>query len=192
MTTELAKARGLTVDEADFNRKLSAQKERARSTAKKREGEADQIAPQHTGAHLLNAALRQVLGPAVHQAGQHLEVGKFRHDFTFDRKLNPEELQKVSDLVNDQIHADLPVKRVVTTYEKAVGAGAEAVFAEKYAKAEELSLYHVGENLEDAFSKELCAGPHVTHTGALKKFEILKEESAGAGVRRIYARAVPA
>ena len=190
LTQELAKSQGLKIDEADFEKKLGEQKERARSAAKKREGEAEQIAPQHTAAHLLNAALRTVLGPQVHQAGQHLEVDKFRHDFTFDRKLDDADLKKIESLVNEKIQENLPVKRVVTTFEEAKKLGAEAQFSEKYAQVKEISLYHVGDDPKSAFSKELCGGPHVAHTSQLGRFEIIKEESAGSGVRRIYGRAI--
>ena len=191
LTQELAKSQGLKIDEADFEKKLEEQKERARSAAKKREGETEQIAPQHTAAHLLNAALRTVLGPQVHQAGQHLEVDKFRHDFTFDRKLDDADLKKIESLVNEKIQENLPVKRVVTTFEEAKKLGAEAQFSEKYAQVKEISLYHVGDDPKSAFSKELCGGPHVAHTSQLGRFEIIKEESAGSGVRRIYGRAIP-
>jgi len=192
LTQELASSHGLDVDVKEFERKLEEQRERARAAAKKREGSKENIAPQHTAAHLLNAALKQTLGPSVRQAGQHLDEDRFRHDFTFDRKLTPEEIEEVSGLVNEKIRENLPVKRVVTTYEKAREMGAEAWFKEKYEEQQEISLYHVGGDPQSAFSKELCAGPHVTSTGKIGKFEIIKEESAGAGVRRIYGRAVPA
>ena len=191
LTQELAKTKGWEVDVKEFEKKLEEQRERARAAAKKREGEEEKIAPQHTAAHLLNAALRLSLGPQIHQAGQHLEEDKFRHDFTFDRKLTDGELKKIEFLVNEKIKENLPVKRVVTTYDKAKEAGAEAMFTEKYAQAKEITLYHVGEDLKSAFSKELCGGPHVSRTGLLGHFEIIKEESAGAGVRRIYGRALP-
>ena len=191
LTQELAKTKGWEVDVKEFEKKLEEQRERARAAAKKREGEEEKIAPQHTTAHLLNAALRLSLGPQIHQAGQHLEEDKFRHDFTFDRKLTDGELKKIEFLVNEKIKENLPVKRVVTTYDKAKEAGAEAMFTEKYAQAKEITLYHVGEDLKSAFSKELCGGPHVSRTGLLGHFEIIKEESAGAGVRRIYGRALP-
>ncbi|MEX1061509.1 MAG: alanine--tRNA ligase, partial [Patescibacteria group bacterium] len=191
LTQELAKSRGLKVNVAEFEKKLNEQKERARSAAKKREGSQDKIAPQHTAAHLLNAALKQVLGPSVRQAGQHLEEDRFRHDFTFGRKLTVEELKKVADLVKEKIKEDLPVKRVVTTYEKAKALGAEAWFKEKYDTSQEISLYHVGDSPASAFSKELCGGPHVTSTSKIGDFAIIKEESAGAGVRRIYGQALP-
>ena len=192
LTQELASSRRLEVDVKEFERKLGEQRERARSAAKKREGDKEKIAPQHTAAHLLNAALKQVLGPSVRQAGQHLEESRFRHDFTFDRKLTPEEIEKVSSLVNEKIKENLPVKRVVTTYDKAREMGAEAWFKEKYEEQQEISLYHVGGDPKSAFSKELCAGPHVASTGKIGNFEIIKEESAGAGVRRIYGKAVSA
>ncbi|MDP1710628.1 MAG: alanine--tRNA ligase [candidate division WWE3 bacterium] len=190
LTQELAKVHGFAIDVEDFEKKLEKQRGTARAAAKKRGGEEEQIAPQHTAAHLLNAALRTILGPQIHQAGQHLEIDKFRHDFTFDRKLTPEELKKIEGLVNEKIREDLPVKRVVTTFEEAKQLGAEALFGEKYAQAKEITLYHVGGDPHSAFSKELCGGPHVSRTGRVGRFEIIKEEAAGAGVRRIYARAV--
>lgn len=192
LTQELAKVRGFAIDVEDFEKKLEKQRGTARAAAKKREGEEEQIAPQHTAAHLLNAALRTILGPQIHQAGQHLEIDKFRHDFTFGRKLKETELKKIEELVNEKIREDLPVKRVVTTFEEAKQLGAEALFGEKYAQVKEITLYHVGEDPHGAFSKELCGGPHVSRTRTVGRFEIIKEEAAGAGVRRIYARALPA
>lgn len=190
LTQELAKSKEQEVDAIEFGKKLEEQRQRARSALKKREGEAQLIAPQHTAAHLLNAALRVVLGPQVHQAGQHLEVDKFRHDFTFDRKLTEDELKKIEFLVNEKIKENLPVVRVVTTLEEAKKLGAEALFEEKYKGLPEISLYHIGGDPKSAFSKELCGGPHVGKTGQLGYFEIIKEEAAGSGVRRIYGRAV--
>lgn len=193
LTQELARAKGLEVDVVAFERKLEEQRIRARAAAKKREGEAEQIAPQHTAAHLLNAALKEVLGPSVRQAGQHLEADRFRHDFTFDRKLTPEELRKVVALVNRKVKENLPVKRVIVkSIEEARKWGAEAVFEEKYRQVGEVTLYHIGDDPQSSFSKELCGGPHVSHTRQLGRFEIIKEEAAGSGVRRIYARALPA
>jgi alanyl-tRNA synthetase len=179
------------VGAVDFEKKLEQQRGRARAAAKKREGEDELIAPQHTAVHLLNAALRTVLGPQVHQAGQHVEVGKFRHDFTFDRKLTGAEIEKVGDLVNEKIKENLSVRRVITTFEEAKKFGAEAEFSEKYAQVKEISLYHVGDDPKSSFSKELCGGPHVAKTSQLGHFEIIKEESAGSGIRRIYGRAIP-
>ncbi|HEB13877.1 MAG TPA: alanine--tRNA ligase [candidate division WWE3 bacterium] len=191
LTQELAKSRGFEVDVEEFETKLEKQREKARAAAKQMEGAKEKIAPQHTSAHLLNAALKVVLGPHVRQAGQHLEAARFRHDFTFDRKVTPQELKKVENLVNEKIKEDLPVKKIATTYEKAKELGAEALFKETYVKAKDITLYHIGDVPGSSFSKELCAGPHVTHTAEIGKFEIIKEESAGSGVRRIYGRALP-
>ena len=191
LTQELTKTKNLKVDVKEFERKLEEQRERARAAAKKKEGAEEKIAPQHTAAHLLSTALKVVLGPHVRQAGQHLEADRFRHDFTFDRKLTDEEIKRVEKLVNDKIKEDLPVKKVATTYKKAKELGAEALFKEKYERAGEITLYHVGEDPKSAFSKELCGGPHVEHTAQIGKFEIIKEESAGAGVRRVYGRSLP-
>ena len=194
LTKEIAQARGLTVNEKEFERKLEEQRERARSAQKEAKAASDEeIAPQHTAAHLLNAALRTVLGPQVHQAGQHLEVGRFRHDFTFGRKLTDEELKRAEALVNKKIKEDLPVVKAEVSLEEAKKLGAEAVFTEKYQGLEKVTLYHVGDPLTGSgqvFSKELCAGPHVAQTSELGRFEIIKEEAAGAGIRRIYARAI--
>lgn len=190
LTKEIVQARGLTVNEKDFERKLEEQRERARAAMKKREAVDEEIAPQHTAAHLLNAALKTVLGPQVRQAGQHLEAERFRHDFTFGRKLTEGELEKVEALVNEKIKEDLPVVKVETAYEEAKKLGAEAVFTEKYKELERVTLYHVGDDPKSAFSKELCAGPHVKKTSELGRFEIIKEEATGAGVRRIYGRAI--
>jgi len=194
LTREIARNRGLKIDEKDFERRLEEQRERARAAQKVRKVSDELVAPQHTAAHLLNAALKAVLGPQVRQAGQHLSADKFRHDFTFGRKLTDKELREVEALVNEKIRADLRVVKVATTYEDAVKAGAEAVFTEKYKQAGQLTMYCIGTGggPEGAFSKELCGGPHVARTGMLGRFEIIKEEAAGAGVRRIYGRAVPA
>ncbi|NIT03791.1 alanine--tRNA ligase [Candidatus Saccharibacteria bacterium] len=192
LTQELARKRNLTVDVSEFEKKLEEQRKRARAAIKKREGEDELIAPQHTAAHLLNAALKQVLGPRVRQAGQHLETERFRHDFTFNRKLTGKEIKEVERLVNQKIKENIPVKRVVTTYKGAKELGAEALFTQKYEQAKEITLYHIGDKPDSSFSKELCGGPHVKETGRVGKFEIIKEESAGAGVRRIYGRALPA
>ncbi|GMR19203.1 MAG: alanine--tRNA ligase [Patescibacteria group bacterium] len=191
LTQELARTKRLSVDVDAFEKKLEEQRRRARAAAKKRVGEKELIAPQHSAAHLLNAALKVVLGPHVRQAGQHLEADRFRHDFTFDRKLTDEELKKVGDLVNKKIKENLPIMKVATSYEEAQKMGAEALFKKRYQQVGQVTLYHIGDDPESSFSKELCGGPHVKGTARIGKFEIIKEESAGSGVRRIYARAQP-
>ncbi len=190
LTRELARSRGLEVDEKTFERKLEEQRERARAAQKEGTAAKELIAPQHTAAHLLNAALKAVLGLQVRQAGQHLEAGKFRHDFTFGRKLTDGELKKVEALVNRWIRDDLPVIKEAVTLEEAKERGAEAVFVEKYKEVDNLTMYCIGDSKGKSCSMELCAGPHAARTSELGHFEIIREEAAGAGVRRIYGRAV--
>jgi alanyl-tRNA synthetase len=137
----------------------------------------------HTATHLLNAALRQVLGPEVKQAGSDITSSRARFDFSFSRKLTPEELKKVEDLVNQKIKENLPVNFVEMKKEEAEKTGALFFFKGKY--PEKVKVYYIGESLENAWSKEFCGGPHVKNTGEIGGFKITKEESAGAGIRRI-------
>ena len=182
LTVEIAKERGFEVDVVGFEKEMEKQKERARSAAKFTEYKPEEIAPLHTATHLLNQALREVLGPDVHQAGQGLTPERLRFDFTFDRKLTDEEIKEIEKIVNVWIKKDIPVECVETTYDEAVKAGAEALFAEKYKQADKVTMYKIG-----SFSKELCAGPHIKSTGELESFKITKQESVGQGVRRVYA-----
>ncbi len=183
LTIEIAKERGFEVDTAGFEKEMEKQKERARAAQKFEEYKPEEIAPLHTATHLLNQALREVLGPDVHQAGQDLTPERLRFDFTFDRKLEEEESKKVEGIVNDWIKKDAPVECVETTYGEALKQGAEALFAEKYEQADKVIMYKIA-----GFSKELCAGPHVKSTGEVESFKIMKQESVGRGVRRIYAK----
>ncbi len=181
LTVEIAKEKGLTVDAVGFEKEMEKQKERARATKKFTEYKPEEIAPLHTATHLLNQALREVLGPAVHQAGQDLSPERLRFDFTYDRKLTDAEIKKVEEIVNEWIKKNIPVGCVETTYDEAIKQGAEALFTEKYRQAEKVTMYKIG-----PFSKELCAGPHVQSTGVLGSFKIIKQESVGRGVRRVY------
>ena len=182
LTIEIAKEKGFEVDTEGFEKEMEKQKERARSAKKFAEYQPEEIAPRHTATHLLNQALREILGEDVHQAGQDLTPERLRFDFTYDRKLTDEEIKKVEEIVNDWVKKDIPVECVETTYDKAIKAGAEALFAEKYKQADKVTMYKIGQ-----VSKELCAGPHVKSTGELGSFKIMKQESVGRGVRRIYA-----
>jgi len=138
------------------------------------------VARQHTATHLLHQALRQVLGSHVKQMGSDLTPERLRFDFSHPSKMIEEEIKKVEDLVNQKIKEDLPVTMEEMSYEKAIKFGALAFFKEKYPKI--VKVYSVGD-----FSKEICAGPHVKQTGELGHFKIVKEQSSGAGVRRIKA-----
>ena len=137
----------------------------------------------HTATHLLQSALRQVLGNEVRQSGSDITAERTRFDFNFERKLTPEELQAVEDLVNEKINEDLPVHMVEMPKDEALAAGALAFFKAKYADI--VKVYYMGETLETAWSKEFCGGPHVEHTNQVVKFKIKKEEAVAAGVRRI-------
>lgn len=134
----------------------------------------------HTATHLLQAALRAVLGDEVKQAGSDINPERFRFDFSFPRKLTDEEKAKVESLVNEKIKADLPVTWKMEPYAQATKAGALAFFREKY--PDEVKVYTIGD-----FSKELCGGPHVEHTAQVGKFTITAEQSVGSGLRRIKA-----
>lgn len=140
----------------------------------------------HTATHLLNAALRKVLGPGIEQRGSDITVERTRFDFTFPRKLTPEEIKKIEEGVNEIIRRDVKVEYQEMPYEEAVKTGALRFWREKYPAV--VKVYTVSQpNSGEIFSRELCGGPHVTHTGEIGYLRISKEESSSAGVRRIRA-----
>lgn len=140
----------------------------------------------HTTTHLLQQALREVLGPHVEQKGSDINPQRLRFDFSHPKEITSEEVKKVEDLVNQKIKDNLEVKKEEMSYKKALGSGALAVFdKEKY--PEKVTVYSVVEPSGEAFSKEICGGPHVKRTGELGHFKITKEKSSGAGIRRIKA-----
>ena len=134
----------------------------------------------HTATHLLNAALKKVVGETSHQMGSNINSERLRFDFSCDHKLTPEEISEVEKIVNEWIKQDIVVTREEMAKEKAVESGAEHQFIERYPDI--VSVYTIG----DA-SKEICTGPHVERTSVLGKFKIKKEEASSAGVRRIKA-----
>ena len=134
----------------------------------------------HTATHLLNEALRKVLGEEIYQKGSNITPKRLRFDFNFHRKLTDEELKAIEDMVNQQIKKKIPVKKIETTFEKAKEMGAQAVFEQRY--GDKVSVYII-----DDYSMEVCSGPHVENTGELGKFKIIKEEGISSGVRRIRA-----
>jgi alanyl-tRNA synthetase len=185
MTAELASERGIKIGIDEFRREFEQHRDTSRTATegKFKSGLADhteEVTKLHTATHLLQAALRKVLGDSVRQNGSNITEERLRFDFTFSRKLTAEELQKVEDLVNDAIRRDLKVTREVMKLDQAVQKGALAFFKDTY--GDEVSVYSVGD-----FSKEVCAGPHVEHTGVLKHFRITKQDSIGAGLMRIRA-----
>lgn len=185
VTKELAKENGFGIDIKEFNRlfEIHQQKSRAGSEQKFKGGLAEQnkeTIAYHTATHLLNAALKKVLGSDTHQKGSNITTERMRFDFNCDHKLTDEEKAKIEEVVNDWIKAGLDVKCEEMKKEDAVKSGAECMFIEKYPDI--VTVYTIGD-----VSKELCGGPHVKNTSELGNFKILKEESSSAGVRRIKA-----
>jgi len=138
----------------------------------------------HTAAHLLLASLRKVLGDHVVQRGSNITAERLRFDFSHPEKMTPEQITAVESLVNEAIGKQMPVSMQEMTVEEAKNMGAMGVFESKY--GEKVKVYTIEKDGEIA-SKEICGGPHVKNTGELGKFEIQKEESSSAGVRRIKA-----
>jgi alanyl-tRNA synthetase len=185
MTRELAAEVGLTVDEEGFKKHFEEHQKTSQAGAEQRfkGGLADhsvQTTRLHTATHLLHAALRKVLGPEVAQKGSNITAERLRFDFKFGRKMTKEEIAEVERLVNEWIAADAPIEMKETTVAEAKAEGAIGLFESKY--GEKVRMYTMG-----TFSKEICGGPHATHTGELVSFKIKKEESSSAGVRRIKA-----
>ena len=185
VTKDLAVENGLKVnmDEVDQLFKAHQNKSRLGSEQKFKGGLAgtgEQEIKYHTATHLLNAALKQVIGKDSHQRGSNITPERMRFDFSCDHKLTDEEKEKAEDLVNEWIKEDLKVTVETMNKEDAIKSGAECMFIEKY--PEEVTVYTIG-----IVSKELCGGPHVQHTGELGHFKIVKEEACSSGVRRIKA-----
>jgi alanyl-tRNA synthetase len=139
----------------------------------------------HTATHLLYKALRLVLGDHVVQRGSNVTAERLRFDFSHAAKMTPEERDRVEEIVNEAIEADWPMSYRELPTDEAFGEGALGAFGDKY--GETVKVYTAGDPAGEWYSKEICGGPHVEHTGALGKFRIVKEESSSAGVRRIRA-----
>jgi alanyl-tRNA synthetase len=185
MTKEMAHERGLGVDEAGFTQCFEEHQAKSRAGAEQKfsgglADHSDETTKLHTATHLLNAALRQVLGDHVYQKGSNITAERLRFDFSHTAKMTPEEIQKVESLVNEAIAANAPISYAIMTVDEAKAAGAIGVFDSKY--GEKVKVYSMG-----SFSKEICGGPHVANTGMLGSFKIQKEEASSAGVRRIKA-----
>jgi len=139
----------------------------------------------HTAHHLLLAALQKVLGGEVKQRGSNITEERLRIDFSFERKMTDEEKQKVEELVNQWIEADMDVLCKMMQKEEAEKIGAQMEFGAKY--PDTVSVYLIQDKNGEAISKEFCGGPHVSKTSELTRFKIQKEEAVSAGVRRIKA-----
>lgn len=185
LTKELANEKGLTINEEEYEQayKLHQEKSKANNDKIFKGGLADtgeQTTRLHTAAHLLQAGLRKLISSDIHQKGSNITAERLRFDFNCDHKLTDEEKQKLEDFVNDAIKKDIPVVCEEMSLEEARKQGALGIFENKY--GDKVKVYTIGD-----VSKEICGGPHAKHTGELKNFKIIKEESSSAGVRRIKA-----
>lgn len=185
LTEELAKEQGLTVDIGGFKKKFEEHQALSRKGAEQKfkgglASTGEMETKYHTATHLLNAALKKVLGSHVHQKGSNITAERMRFDFSHDSKMTPEEKQQTEDLVNEYIKMAIPVEKLEMSKEEAIKMGAECEFIERYPDI--VTVYKIGD-----VSTEICGGPHVSNTSELGKFKIKKEESSSAGVRRIKA-----
>ena len=185
LTVELAHEKNIKVDEKGFEEKFKAHQELSRSSSAGQfkgglGGNGEIETKYHTATHLLNAALKVVLGPDVHQRGSNITAERMRFDFNCDHKLSDEEKEKIENLVNTWIKESIPVTSEEMNKDEAIKSGAECMFIEKYPDI--VTVYSIGN-----ISKELCGGPHVKNTSELGHFKIKKEEASSAGVRRIKA-----
>jgi len=189
MTKELAKEKGLKIDEEKFNEDLRKHQELSRNASGIMfkgglAGTGEMEIKYHTATHLLNAALRQVLGNHVSQKGSNITAERLRFDFAHPEKMTDEQKKKVEDYVNGVIALKLPVTCKEMSLNEAKESGAQGVFTDKYDSV--VKVYTVGA-LADHYSKEICGGPHISNTSELGHFKITKEEAVSAGVRRIKA-----
>ncbi len=203
LTIELAKEKSTEIDLEDFNKKM-AEHQKLSQTASAgmfKGGLAnhnDKTIKLHTAHHLLLAALQEMFGKDVKQKGSNITEERLRIDFSFDRKITDEEKKKLEDIVNQKIKEGLPMTRVEMSRDEAERIGAQMEFGAKY--PDMVSVYYIGDSIENAFSKEFCGGPHVSNTSELASvrdpevdardggpFKIQKEEAVASGIRRIKA-----
>lgn len=197
MVKEMAIEKGFQVDVADFDTKFEQHKALSRSGAEGKFkgglGDTGEMSVRyHTATHLLHQALREVLGEHVQQKGSNITPERLRFDFAHPAKMTDDEKARVEAIVNEKIKAALPVSVVSLPFSEAEKTGALHFFGEKY--GDTVTVYYIGEgaddkgsNMEHAFSKEFCGGPHVKNTSELGTFKIQKEEAVSQGVRRIKA-----
>nr|MBP3259366.1 alanine--tRNA ligase [Bacilli bacterium] len=188
LTEELANEKGIKVDVDGFNKKFKEHQELSRTASAGKfkgglAGNSEIETRYHTATHLLNAALKKVIGPTVHQMGSNITDERMRFDFSCDHKLTDEEKAKAEEIVNNWIKEGLNVTVEEMSKEDAINSGAECMFIEKY--PDRVTVYSIGN--DEVVSKELCGGPHVKNTSEIGEFHIIKEEASSAGVRRIKA-----
>jgi len=189
LTEELAAENGMKVNRSEFDEAFKKHQELSRAGSEQvfkggLQDHGEISTKYHTATHLLHQALRQVLGEHIAQKGSNITSERMRFDFAHPAPMTPEEIKKVEAIVNEQIRKDLPVSMEMMALDAAKASGAIALFGEKYES--QVKVYTIGAP-EAFFSKEVCGGPHVERTGSLGKFNIQKEQSSSAGVRRIRA-----
>ena len=185
LTFEIAKERGIEMDRKTYEEEFAKHQEKSRTATKGvfkggLQDHSEETKKLHTATHLLQKALVDVLGRHVRQKGSHITAERLRFDFSHDRKMTGEEIEKTEELVNRKIRENLAVTKETVKIEDALKSGALTVPGVKY--PEKVTVYKMGN-----FSREVCGGPHVDFTGSLGKFKIIKEEAAGNLNRRIYA-----
>ena len=185
VTKELAEENNFKLDLKEFEKLFKEHQEKSRQGAEQKfkgglAEQTEKTIAYHTATHLLHQALRIVLGSHIKQSGSNITEERLRFDFTHPQKMTKEEIQKVEDLVNEQIQRNLDVTCEEMNYEDAKKTGAIGLFTDKY--GEKVKVYTIGD-----FSKEICGGPHVANTKGMGTFKIKKEESSSSGIRRIKA-----
>jgi alanyl-tRNA synthetase len=190
ITKELAQEQGLQINHQEFEEEFKKHQDLSRtaSAGTFKGGLADhseKVVRYHTATHLMQAALRKVVGDHVFQKGSNITAERTRFDFTHPEKITPEQLAEVEKLVNEWIEKDLKVTKDIMTPDEARTIGAVGVFGEKY--GDTVSIYTIADDQGNVYSREFCGGPHVEHTGVIGKFKIQKEEAVGQGIRRIKA-----
>ncbi|HVO86700.1 MAG TPA: alanine--tRNA ligase-related protein, partial [Candidatus Binatia bacterium] len=196
LSKEEAKKKNIEIAQdanTDFERLMDAQRKRSQtaSAGMFKGGLADhsqQVIKYHTTTHLMYQALKNVLGDGVVQRGSNITAERTRFDFSHPEKVTREQLDEVEKIVNEKIAQDLPVTWKEEDTKEAFAKGASGAFGDKY--GDKVKVYTIGDP-EHPFSREICGGPHVEHTGVIgeggKKFKITKEEASSAGIRRIKA-----
>jgi alanyl-tRNA synthetase len=199
---EFGGAKAVSLTREAFEKRLEVHRQLSRAGAEKKFGghglildtgelkakdqaEMERVTRLHTATHLLHAALREVLGAEVKQAGSDITPERARFDFSFPRKLTEEEVKKVEEIANSAVQRDLKVECREMPKSEAEKTGALFFFKAKY--GDKVKVYYTGDSLEGSFSKEFCGGPHVERTGLIGRIRITKEEAVAAGVRRIRA-----
>jgi alanyl-tRNA synthetase len=189
LTYELLDEKGITYNKDEITIEIDQHKQASKTASVGMfkgglAGNSEIETKYHTATHILHAVLRNMFGTELEQKGSNINTERMRFDFSFARALTPEEIKEVENKVNEIISKDLTVTRYDTSYDEAKKMNAIGLFTDKY--SDKVSVYQIG-SPADAFSTEICMGPHVTHTATLGHFTITKEESSSAGVRRIKA-----